>query len=66
MKYLAMRLCVSLDSLSTQLGKGHQEMMSCEGVRGSKHIPFPFSFSMTAGMTLLLFHQFYDSLFLHK
>lgn len=56
MKYLAMRLCVSLDSLSTQLGKGHQEMMSCEGVGSSKYIPsFFFSFNMICSMILLLF-----------
>lgn len=42
MKYLAMRLCVSLDSLNIQPDKGYKEMMSCEGVGGSKHIPFPF------------------------
>lgn len=66
MKYLAVRLCVPLDSLSTEPGKGHQEMMSCEGVTGSKHIPFPFSFNMICSMILLLFCQFYDSFFFHK
>lgn len=56
MKYLAMRLCVSLDSFSTELGKGHQEMMSCEGVQGSKHTTFPFfSFSVIGSLILLLF-----------
>lgn len=56
MKYLAMRLCVSLDSFSTELGKGHQEMMSCEEVQGSKHTTLLFfPFSVIGSMILLLF-----------